>query len=140
MPVLEADVAEILSRSLIDNPKKNSQSDVKNQAPADHFSGTVFLAELPAPRGLRILRLVRGRAAHSVDRALPCGRTTAGGRQRDARATCFVFLVVKPNEAVILQVMVNRQNCDDGDGLVRHWCEQDHPVHGNGCREKKILR
>ena len=48
--VLQTDVAEELSRPLVDQSKENSERDVEEQAAADEFGSAVFLAKFCSVR------------------------------------------------------------------------------------------
>ncbi len=56
------------------------------------------------------------------------------------RGFAGVLLIVKPNQSVVLQVVIDGQDGNDRDWFVRHRRQQDDPVHRNRRREKKVFR
>src|SRR6185437_1815749 len=115
---MEIQVPEILSRALIDDAKEYSETDVVNQPATDQCGGTVTERRHPC---LRVARIVRAR----------CGPA--------ARAP-GVLLVMKPNQPVVLQVLINREDRDQRNWLCRHRREQRNPMHRYRSRQKQILR
>src|SRR5712671_5924011 len=68
-----------------------------------------------------------------------CGWAISGTRVlrvshgRDVLAP--IFLIMKPDEPVILQVVINRENCHQRDWLGGHRRQQHNPMHRNRRRQ-----
>src|SRR5258706_9927156 len=73
--------------------------------------------------------VVEQAAADECGRAVSSTRILRVSHGRDARAT--IFLIMKPDEPVILQVVIDGENRNQGDWLGGHRCHERNPVHRN---------
>src|SRR5690349_9555859 len=96
--ILQTEITEHLTRTLIDHAEHDSERDVIQHAAANHLSRA------------KLLTLLR------------------------------VLLIVKPDQTVILKIVIDRQYRDNRDRLLRHRRQQDNPVHRDRGREQQILR
>ena len=130
----DADIAQVLPRALVNQSEDNAEGDIEQQTTADQLSRAV----LASRRGMRILRMLL--AGELFGRNLPAD---AGRHGRDARVTAratFILLVVKPDQTMVLQVVINRQNGNDGNWFVGHGRQEHDPMHRDSGPQKQILR